>query len=206
MMLPLRFTLLPLLMCLMMQGCQRVGANRSSSWCAAAAGEVYTKPRWFIMADIGEARTELTAACHTLMKTDDDSEIFEEPVPASCGFGGACPPPLWPPQWALNRSTAMFAANGSGLFDPVLAAKFGLTVFDWSDAGSAWRRGGNKSNCEPIYPLTNCTLRFAPPVSDLVLSQTLARSCCYGSAAISRPSAVAPAALRIGMRNLPWSG
>ena len=159
MMLPLRFTL-PLLMCLMMQGCQRVGANRSSSWCAAAAGEVYTKPRWFIMADIGEARTELTAACHTLMKTDDDSEIFEQPVPASCGFGGACPPPLWPPQWALNRSTAMFAANGSGLFDPVLAAKFGLSVFDWSDAGSTWRRGGNKSNCEPIYPQFSRTVHY----------------------------------------------
>jgi hypothetical protein len=39
--------------------------------------------------------------------------------------------------------------NGSGLFDPRLAARFGLTVFDWSDGGSAWRRGGNKTNCEP---------------------------------------------------------
>ena len=90
------------------------------------------------------AATAAAAATSVVAPDGPDAAVH---VPASCGFGGACPPPRWPATWALNRSTALLAVNGSGLFDPALAARFGLTVFDWSDAGAVWRRGGNKSTC-----------------------------------------------------------
>ena len=46
--------------------------------------------------------------------------------------------PNWTPTWNMPLSTAFMPCNQSGFTDPAIAAKFGLSDFDWSNAKVAW--------------------------------------------------------------------
>lgn len=46
--------------------------------------------------------------------------------------------PPWGPSFNLNQSLISMMCNSSGVYDPVLASKFGIASFDWSNQKSTW--------------------------------------------------------------------
>ena len=59
--------------------------------------------------------------------------------------------PPWPPTWVMNRSTAFMPCDVAGAgpvpFDPVFAASWGISDFDWSD-GREWWSAQSPMSCE----------------------------------------------------------
>jgi hypothetical protein len=77
--------------------------------------------------------------------------------PAACDRGGSaasCAPmppappapppavdvrrPTWKPTWDMMRSTVLYTCNNTGMHDVSHAVKFGLVVYDWSNAKALW--------------------------------------------------------------------
>ena len=65
------------------------------------------------------------------LKTDDGGAENSPPAPAP-----AIPP--WEPSWSMARSTVAFPANFTGAYNPALAARFGLNMFDQSNGQLLW--------------------------------------------------------------------
>eukprot|EP01043_Picozoa_sp_COSAG02_P088920 COSAG02_NODE_25961_length_644_cov_1.223853_1_plen_214_part_11 len=60
-----------------------------------------------------------------------DGKPVPEPWPINPGD-------TWQPTWDMAMSTIMMPCNTSGWFDSVLAAKYGIVDFDWSNARQLW--------------------------------------------------------------------
>lgn len=58
--------------------------------------------------------------------------------------GGQCLPgnetclPSWKPTWDMYRSTVLYTCNNSGMHAVEHAIKFGIVVYDWSNAKALW--------------------------------------------------------------------
>ena len=46
--------------------------------------------------------------------------------------------PKWKPTWDMMRSTVLYTCNNTGMHDVSHAVKFGLVVYDWSNAKALW--------------------------------------------------------------------
>ena len=46
--------------------------------------------------------------------------------------------PKWKPTWDMMRSTVLYTCNNSGFHNVDHAVKFGLVVYDWSNAKALW--------------------------------------------------------------------
>ena len=46
--------------------------------------------------------------------------------------------PRWKPTWDMMRSTVLYTCNNSGMHNVSHAVKFGLVVYDWSNAKALW--------------------------------------------------------------------
>jgi hypothetical protein len=55
--------------------------------------------------------------------------------------------PGWDFTYDMSRSTIFMPCNETGFTDPVLAAKFGIADFDWSNGKVAWANQ-NPMDCE----------------------------------------------------------
>jgi hypothetical protein len=78
-----------------------------------------------------EADINLLDSKEPMRLKNDDGSASTPPTPIP-----ALPP--WDATWSMARSTVAFPANFTGVYDPVLAAKFGLNMFDQSNGQLLW--------------------------------------------------------------------
>ena len=80
--------------------------------------------------------------------------------PGSAGAASPCAPPppappvpapaldvrkpTWKPTWDMMRSTVLYTCNNTGFHNVTHATKFGLVVYDWSNAKALW------ANAQPM--------------------------------------------------------
>jgi hypothetical protein len=57
---------------------------------------------------------------------------------ANCLPGNETCLPTWKPTWNMYRSTMLYACNVSGMHDVSQAIKFGIVMYDWSNARTIW--------------------------------------------------------------------
>lgn len=70
------------------------------------------------------------------------------PPPIPCA-GEPCLP-RWKPTWHMRNSTVLYTCNNSGMHDVNHANKFGIVVYDWSNAKAIWANAHPMSSEELI--------------------------------------------------------
>lgn len=89
--------------------------------------------------------SDATAAATTPPDASAAAASNQPPIP--CFSGGTEPClPSWKPTWHLRNSTVLYACNVSGMHSVQHAIKFGVVVYDWSNARAIW------TNAHPMSP------------------------------------------------------
>lgn len=79
----------------------------------------------------------LSAAVITSSSGADPTPALNGTAPAMCSPGAPCLP-SWKPTWNLLNSTVLYTCNNTGMHDVRHANKFGVVVYDWSNAKAIW--------------------------------------------------------------------
>lgn len=60
------------------------------------------------------------------------------PPPTPCTPGSDSCLPNWKPTWNMRNSTVLYTCNNTGLHNVTVANKYGIIVYDWSNAKNVW--------------------------------------------------------------------
>merc|ERR1719390_501612 len=73
--------------------------------------------------------------------------------------------PSWKPTWDMFRSTVLYTCNNSGMHDVNHAIKFGLVVYDWSNAKALWANAHPMNSEELLTKQAEAVLAADPGIA-----------------------------------------
>eukprot|EP00656_Telonema_subtile_P001746 TRINITY_DN10758_c0_g2_i2.p1 TRINITY_DN10758_c0_g2~~TRINITY_DN10758_c0_g2_i2.p1 ORF type:complete len:445 (-),score=93.61 TRINITY_DN10758_c0_g2_i2:229-1563(-) len=79
-----------------------------------------------------------------------------------CLPGSATCLPSWNSTWDMYRSTVLYTCNNSGMHDVAHAIKFGVVVYDWSNAKALWANAHPMDSEELITKQAEAVLAAEP--------------------------------------------
>lgn len=82
------------------------------------------------------------------------------PPPAKCSV---CLPP-WKPTWNMSRSTALYTCNSTGMHSVAEAIRYGITVYDWSNAKLLWANAHPMNDDELLTKQAEAVLAADPGI------------------------------------------
>jgi hypothetical protein len=86
------------------------------------------------------------------------------PPPAPCSPGANTCLPSWTPTWGMRNSTVLYTCNNTGMHSVEAANKYGVVVYDWSNAKAIWANAHPMNSEELITAQAEAVLAADPGV------------------------------------------